>query len=166
MHLDDLPETAPIPTLPPTFYDSPALKHLRQGALSKRTAPDAVLHSVLARLSAFTAADLVLPGINGPESPLNYFVAVIAPSGGGKSTGAGIARMLLPAPEHLWDRDDIPVGTGEGAGPGDFPLTVGPVTGDDDCINLGHLTSPAAALARPLSVRRATPRSTPLCPQL
>jgi len=114
MHLDDLPETAPIPTLPPTFYDSPALKHLRQGALSKRTAPDAVLHSVLARLSAFTAADLVLPGINGPESPLNYFVAVIAPSGGGKSTGAGIARMLLPAPEHLWDRDDIPVGTGEG----------------------------------------------------
>ncbi len=66
-----------------------------------------------------------------------------------------------PAGEEFGDMNDIgSVSTGEGAGLSDFPLAVGPVTGDDDCIHLGHLTSPAAALARPLSVRRATLQST------
>jgi hypothetical protein len=103
-----------MPTTPAKFWSTPPLQHVKIGALSARTAPDAVLHAILARLAAFTPSDLLLPGIIGGPSPLNYFAALVAPSGGGKSSAAKAAARLLPAPEHLDGRDDLQVGTGEG----------------------------------------------------
>jgi len=103
-----------MPTTPAKFWATPALQHVKIGALASATAPDAVLHAILARLAAFTPADLHLPGIIGGPSPLNYFAALVAPSGGGKSSAAKAAARLLPAPDHLEGRDDLQVGTGEG----------------------------------------------------
>jgi len=103
-----------MPLTPAKFWATPALQHVKIGALSATTSPDAVLHAILARLAAFTPSDLHLPGIIGGPSPLNYFTALVAPSGGGKSSAAKAAARLLPAPEHLDGRDDLQVGTGEG----------------------------------------------------
>jgi hypothetical protein len=101
--------------LPRSFYASaPELDRIRQAALSRGASPDAVLHSVLARIAAFSPPSLRLPALVGTELPLNYFVASIAPSGGGKSVASSVAAELLPAPPELEGRDNLLVGTGEG----------------------------------------------------
>lgn len=103
-----------MPTTPPEFWKTKTLQHIKMGALSAIVSPDAVLHAVLARVAAFTSHNLLLPPIIGGQSPLNYFAAIVAPSGGGKSSAAKAAARLLPAPAHLEGRDILQVGTGEG----------------------------------------------------
>lgn len=105
----------PPPALPDAFWrQRQTLQAIRQAALARTTSPDAVFHAVLARLAAFSPSDLLLPAYVGGEVPLNYFAALVAPSGAGKSTSSSAARALLAAPLHLSDRDNLPVGTGEG----------------------------------------------------
>jgi hypothetical protein len=71
-----------------------------------------VFHTVLSRLSATVSHELRIPPIVGSPKPLSYFVAVVAGSGGGKSTANDIAVELAPAPERVLDQ--IPPGSGEG----------------------------------------------------
>ncbi len=101
-----------IPILPTTFYDQrPVLQHIRQAAHSRMRAADGVLHAVLARTAAMIDPDVRLPPITGSHASLNFFAALVAPSGGGKSTSIDIARDLVPGDQALMDR---PIGSGEG----------------------------------------------------
>lgn len=109
-----MPTDSHIPTIPTSFWNTPSLQRIKLASFSAVVAPDAVLHAVLARLAAFTPSDLLLPGIVGGPAPLNYFAAILARSGGGKSTAAKVAARLVPAPDILLGRDDIQIGTGEG----------------------------------------------------
>ncbi len=73
------------------------------------------LHSVLARLAAVHShAEVLDTGVGGGPASLNYFAAIVGPSGSGKSSGASVARGLLPAPSGLDLADGLPLGSGEG----------------------------------------------------
>ena len=74
----------------------PYLTHIRQAARSRMVAPAAVLGCVLARVAAFTPPSTCLPPTIGSESTLTTYVALLAVSGGGKSTSMGCAASLLP----------------------------------------------------------------------
>jgi hypothetical protein len=103
-------------TLPDSFWTArPELEHIRQAAYSSLASPAAVLNYVLARVGAYTAHYLRLPGLNGTEvgnSPLGIFAANIGPSGAGKSVADDVAEALVPAPAGV--RDQMPLGSGEG----------------------------------------------------
>lgn len=97
-----------LPTLPTAFYDQhDALKQVRQAAHSSYVAPDAVLGSVLCRTSALTPPETTVN-----QASLNYFVALIGPSGSGKSSAVQVAQRLRPLP-HI-ELDNRGVGSGEG----------------------------------------------------
>lgn len=130
--------------LPPEFWAArPVLRHIQLAAHSRLVSADVLLHSILVRLSALWPHRVRLDtGIATPASA-NLTVAVVGPSGAGKTSGIGLARRVLPAPGWL-DRetfaDDRPLGSGEGMSevymgyrrvpveqPPDDPLTPGPV---------------------------------------
>lgn len=97
-----------IPTLPPTFYDGhPTLRHIRQAAQHKRTAPDVTLGVLLCRV-----ATMIPPDATANGSQINYLTAIVGPPGAGKTTGAKVATKLLPELGTVLDR--VPPGSGEG----------------------------------------------------
>lgn len=101
--------------LPDEFWDArPELRHIRQAARSKIIPPDAVLQGVLVRLAAMVPGTLkVDTEILKPVS-LNYFAALVAPSGVGKSSSVHLASeilQLVPGLDGLFAR---PIGSGEG----------------------------------------------------
>lgn len=101
--------------LPDEFWDArPELAHIRQAARSKIIPPDAVLQGVLVRLAAMVPGTLkVDTEILKPVS-LNYFAALVAPSGVGKSSSVHLASeilQLVPGLDGLFAR---PIGSGEG----------------------------------------------------
>jgi hypothetical protein len=112
---DGPPEPPMLPRLPATFWcERSVLAHIRQAAHARNRSADAVLHCVLARIAAFRPPLASIDtGIGSPAS-LNYMVALVDPSGGGKSSPEKIARRLLPAPSEYEDADGLPLGTGEG----------------------------------------------------
>lgn len=100
---DDADEvgTADAGYLQHAFWDSrPVLQHIRTAALNRSACPDAVLHSVLARISALGPHMLVLPPVIGGEVALNYFLAVCGPPGVGKSATNSVVDELLPIPQN------------------------------------------------------------------
>lgn len=118
-----------LPILPADFWKKrPVLEHIQQAARSRRRSPDVVFHSVLARLAAYTSCNLtVQTGIGNPRgASLNYFVGIIARSGGGKSSAASIASSLIKRPQVVkmsvggkpiygeLDCQEGPIGSGEG----------------------------------------------------
>jgi hypothetical protein len=104
---------SPARRLDETFWNArPRLTHIRRAAHARHRAPDALLHAVLARVSAIVPFTLELPAVVGSPSPLCHFAVGVAPSGGGKTTVAAIATDLLPATVGL--ADQLPVGSGEG----------------------------------------------------
>lgn len=101
--------------LPDDFWNArPYLAHIRQAAWARTTSPDAVLAAVLARVAANTKHTYAIPPIVGTAGSLNFYAAIIAASGAGKSTGLGIADELIP--RNILDdlSDGIPLGSGEG----------------------------------------------------
>jgi hypothetical protein len=101
--------------LPEEFWRARSwLGHIRQAAHSRRTSPDAVVHAVLARISALTSFSIELPPLIGSAGSLNFFTALVAPSGAGKSASARVARELVVAPPGVDFADDLPIGSGEG----------------------------------------------------
>lgn len=101
--------------LPAAFWDErPALGHIRDAALARMTPPDAVLHSVLARVAALSSHTLELPPIVAGAVGLSYMTMIVGRSGGGKSTAVSTARDLVPAPANSKVADNLPIGSGEG----------------------------------------------------
>jgi hypothetical protein len=93
----------------------PLLEHIRQAAHSRNRSAEALLHVVLARLSACTPHEIQLPPIVGAPASLNYATAPVGPSGAGKSTVVAIARELVPATiAPVGFVDAVTLGSGEG----------------------------------------------------
>lgn len=90
------------------------LAHILQAARSRLVGPYAVLGCVLARVAAFTPPSTCLPGIVGSSVPLSLYIALRAPSGGGKSSPAACAADLAP---HVPPGcvGPLALGSGEGA---------------------------------------------------
>ncbi|MGD9996967.1 MAG: toprim domain-containing protein [Ilumatobacteraceae bacterium] len=108
-HLDDLGH------LPASFWNArPVLDQIRQAAWSRGRSPDAVLGAVLARVAALTPPQYVIPPIVGSSSTLATYVALVAPSGVGKSTSKAIACELIRCDDELDVADDLSLGSGEG----------------------------------------------------
>lgn len=98
--------------LPDSFWEArPALAHIRQAARSRLVAPDAVLGTVLTRVTACTPHFVELPAIVGKAMGLSFYVAAVGPPSAGKSAAAGVAAELVPAPTGVVERN---VGSGEG----------------------------------------------------
>ena len=82
------PETGEIRDgLDDDFWNSRRyLQHIRQAAHARRVAPTAVLGAVLARVAAFTPPSTCVPAYVGSDVPLSLYVALIAATGGGKTS--------------------------------------------------------------------------------
>lgn len=144
----DHPDAGPtLPVLPPDFWDARHwLAHVRAAAHARGRSADLVLHAALARVSAMLSPQLQVDVGLGPAS-LNWFVAAVAGSGVGKTSGARVARELLRLPHYLADpqgpgarlgedgkplfMDGLPLGTGEGMAEA-FMGTVTEDSGDTD----------------------------------
>lgn len=101
------------PNLPAEFWEArPALAHIRQAAHSRGRSPDAVLGVVLARVAALVPPWVTLPPLVGTTATLDLAVALVAASGGGKSSSAGVAEELVPIDDDTVA--EVPVGSGEG----------------------------------------------------
>ncbi|KAB8167044.1 hypothetical protein FH609_011615 [Streptomyces sp. 3MP-14] len=111
---DPQPDGRRAGLLPEEFYDArPVLQHIRRAAHAEGSSADVLFYSLLARLSAMIPPHYrAVTGIGGRAS-LNTFVAIVGPSGTGKSIGTKQARALVPPvdPEFL---DGLPIGSGEG----------------------------------------------------
>lgn len=107
-------------TLPEEFWAArPVLRHIRQAAHARVVSGDVLLHSVLARLASLWPHTVRLhSGVgSGSGASANLYVAVVGPSGAGKTSGVSVAREMLPVPHWLKPDDyaeDWPLGTGEG----------------------------------------------------
>lgn len=117
--------TVPLANLPEEFWGARALfKEIRQAAHATVNSADAVLGSVLARASAMVSHELRFDSGRGPNGSLNLFVALVAPSGVGKTTAVECADELIRVPSYLSQgdgradmdrfRDGVGLGTGEG----------------------------------------------------
>lgn len=104
--------------LPDDFWTArPYLTVIAAAAYAHLASPDAVLHTILARTAAFAGRSSGVDAGLG-RSPLNYFTALLAPSGVGKTVATGVADRLLPAPGATETTpaalDGISIGSGEG----------------------------------------------------
>lgn len=102
--------------LPAEFWEArPLLGQIRQAAWSRRRSPDAVLGTVLARVSALVPPSFGIPGIVGAPSTMSTFVALVGPSGAGKSSAVHLARDLVQTPTSVIGRViEHGLGSGEG----------------------------------------------------
>lgn len=100
--------------LPDEFWNSrPTLAHIRQAAHARARSADSVLVATLARIATLVHPTVTLPAIVGARGSLNFFGAIVASSGEGKSTSKAIAAELVPIVRKDI-RDDISPGSGEG----------------------------------------------------
>lgn len=99
-------------TLPEEFWASrESLARIRQAAHSKVRSGDVVFWGTLTRLAAMAPHTLRADTGIGTAASLNLFVAVVGPSGGGKSSGLSVGRDLIKDDGHL---EEFPLGSGEG----------------------------------------------------
>jgi len=100
--------------LPEEFWDArPLFKHIRLAAHSQACSGDVAFWATVSRLSAMLSHNIRAQTDIADRASLNLFAAPVGPSGTGKSTGARIARKLIPAPFEGF-LDGLPIGTGEG----------------------------------------------------
>lgn len=101
-----------IPQLSHAFWEShPALTHIRASAWESKgnpASPDAVLGVLMCRVAAMVDPTTILPD----GGTLNYLVAIIGPSGVGKTTSKRLATKLIPSINT--PLDSVGVGSGEG----------------------------------------------------
>ncbi|MFT3831900.1 MAG: bifunctional DNA primase/polymerase [Micropruina sp.] len=91
-----VPEADPLEGLEAAVFGaSDRLQAIRQAARSRLVSPWAVLGCVLARVIAETPVPVVLPPTVGGDASLNLAVALVGPSGVGKSSSDKVARDLL-----------------------------------------------------------------------
>lgn len=73
------------------------------------TSPWSVLGAVLCRVLATVPPWITLPPVIGGRGSLNFFCALVGPSGGGKGASAAVAGELVPTDTH-----QAKLGSGEG----------------------------------------------------
>jgi hypothetical protein len=96
------------------FYEfSDSLRFIRDEAHYRMVAPDALLFSTLARISASIPPSWVLPAFVGSHKPAALCVAIVGGSGTGKSAANSAAREILNI-THDQYRFDLSGGTGQG----------------------------------------------------
>jgi hypothetical protein len=92
------------------FWDSrESLQMVYTTAMARMCPPWAVLAHTAGRALAMVRPHVTLPPLIGGRGSLNWFAAVVAPSGGGKGAASACARLLIPA-----DVNERNVGSGEG----------------------------------------------------
>lgn len=101
--------------LPEEFWEArPELGRIRRAAYAINRSPDVAFAGVLARLAALMPPDRPADtGVGSPAS-MNIFVALLGPSGTGKSSSKRVPRFLVPTPPGLDVLEYLPLGTGEG----------------------------------------------------
>jgi hypothetical protein len=93
-----------------SFWEQrPLLKHIRQAAHARGVSAPAVLAVVLARFITEVSHHVTLPPLIGGEMSLNTYVALMGPSGAGKTSVMAVVEDLFP-----WTVDQESVGSGEG----------------------------------------------------
>lgn len=99
--------------LPESFWQArPEFELIRRWAKARLAPPDATLGCLLTRVLGATSPEFVLPPYVGGEGSLNFFAAIVAPSGGGKGAAENAASAaLLVDGEPTAEKQ---VGTGEG----------------------------------------------------
>ena len=96
------------------FYEfSDSLRFIHEEAHYRMVAPDALLVSTLARISASIPPSWVLPAFVGSHKPAALCVAIVGGSGTGKSAANSAAREILNI-THDQYRFDLSGGTGQG----------------------------------------------------
>lgn len=76
------------------------LRSCRDFARSRLVAPDAMLACAVVLVSSWLPPHIVLPGLVGDAAGLNFYVALAAASGGGKSAAMKAARAWLNVKPH------------------------------------------------------------------
>jgi hypothetical protein len=100
--------------LPEEFWDARAVfNHIRRAAHSQACSGDVAFWATLSRLSAMLSHHIRAQTDIADRASLNLFAAPVGPSGTGKSTGARVARKMMPTPFEGF-LDGMPIGTGEG----------------------------------------------------
>lgn len=115
--LDGLPIVAEVATTPPNlapewWQERPELARIRQAAHDRTVSADAVLGAVLARVAVLTPPTVRLPAVVGTAGTLDLAVALVAPSGSGKSSAVRVSGDLFPV--NRPDVAVVPLGSGEG----------------------------------------------------
>lgn len=82
------------------WSQSAVLRSARDFARSRLVSPDALLACSLVLVASWTPPHLTLPGIVGGEASLNFYVALCAASGGGKSSAMAAAKDWLRIVPH------------------------------------------------------------------
>lgn len=107
------PAAVAAPNLPAEFWQArPELAHVRQAAHAAARSADAVLGVTLAHVATLTPPTLRLPAPVGTPGTLDVAVALIGPSGTGKSGATDVAGLLLPIVDP--DVAVVSIGSGEG----------------------------------------------------
>jgi hypothetical protein len=82
--------------LPPEFWTQrPVLQAIHDASLARMRSPEGVLGAFLSSYATTVPMSIKLPDIVGVPSPLNMYCALVARSGGGKSTSMRLALDLL-----------------------------------------------------------------------
>lgn len=118
----DEQSTAAFDNIPPKFWRSrPILTEIQQAAHSRLASADAIFHAILTRIAAQVPPHYVVDTGVGQPASLNYYAAMIADSGVGKSMGVKTSRSILTSPAASAGKMKIkpdylerPLGSGEG----------------------------------------------------
>lgn len=87
----------------------PSLERVRQWGLARMCSPWALLGAVMARALATVPPWVRLPPVIGGPGSLNFFVALVGPSGTGKGAADSLAAEVLPEDVYIGQ-----AGSGEG----------------------------------------------------
>lgn len=93
------------------FWERDSLAHIYDAALMRMTPPWGVLAHCVARALHLVSPKVQLPPLVGGNASLNWFAAVAARSGGGKSSSSAVAGALVKGVPDVAIRN---MGSGEG----------------------------------------------------
>ncbi len=91
---------------------TPTMEKIRRAAHSRHLVPEGVLGACLTMVLVDTPVGVVLPPLVGATAPLNLGVALVGPSGSGKSKSIRVAGELLGIEDLATVK--VPLGSGEG----------------------------------------------------
>jgi 5S rRNA maturation endonuclease (ribonuclease M5) len=122
--------------MPDAMWEHRRLAHIRDAAWSRGRAPSAVLGCVIARVGAHLDHRYALPPIVGGIGSLNIGVALIAGTGGGKTSGDAVAAELVRLPHVAGDPPPRGVSLGSGEGVAEAYMGARPATDDEKAAGL------------------------------